>query len=166
MSVPVWAVTAKANQIEAKVHRVTTDGIGEPIGTIQIRSNEHGVLFEPDLSGLEPGRHGFHLHENGSCELAEKKGEKIPAGAAGGHYNPGSGEHRGPFEEGHKGDLPALYVNDDGKATVPVLAPALKFADLLDRSLVIHSGGDNYDNSPDPLGGGGDRVACVVVTGE
>jgi Cu-Zn family superoxide dismutase len=30
---------------------------------------------------------------------------------------------------------------------------------------VIHGGGDNYSDSPQPLGGGGARVACGVVAG-
>jgi Cu-Zn family superoxide dismutase len=54
-------------------------------------------------------------------------------------------------------------VASDGKATLPVLAPRLKVADIRGRSLMIHAGGDNYSDSPAPLGGGGDRVACGVV---
>ncbi len=29
--------------------------------------------------------------------------------------------------------------------------------------LVIHEGGDNYSDTPKPLGGGGGRIACGVV---
>jgi len=39
----------------------------------------------------------------------------------------------------------------------------LKIADLADRSIVIHAKGDNYSDTPSPLGGGGARVACGVV---
>ena len=35
--------------------------------------------------------------------------------------------------------------------------------DLYGRALVIHAGGDNYSDSPEPLGGGGARLACGVV---
>jgi Cu-Zn family superoxide dismutase len=28
---------------------------------------------------------------------------------------------------------------------------------------MVHAGGDNYADQPEPLGGGGPRVACGVV---
>jgi Cu-Zn family superoxide dismutase len=42
-------------------------------------------------------------------------------------------------------------------------APRLSTDDLKGRAIVIHSGGDNYSDTPRPLGGGGARVACGVV---
>jgi Cu-Zn family superoxide dismutase len=39
----------------------------------------------------------------------------------------------------------------------------LKLEDIAGRSIVIHEGGDNYSDSPQPLGGGGARVACGVI---
>jgi Cu-Zn family superoxide dismutase len=46
---------------------------------------------------------------------------------------------------------------------MPLLAPRLKLADIKGRSLMIHAGGDNYSDTPAPLGGGGARAACGVV---
>jgi len=48
-------------------------------------------------------------------------------------------------------------------ATLPVLASHLKAKDLKGRALMIHAGGDNYSDQPQPLGGGGARIACGVV---
>jgi superoxide dismutase, Cu-Zn family len=31
------------------------------------------------------------------------------------------------------------------------------------RSIMIHAGGDNYSDTPAPLGGGGARTACGVI---
>jgi Cu-Zn family superoxide dismutase len=88
----------------------------------------------------------------------------VPGLAAGGHYDPaGAGRHAGPYENGHLGDLPALYVDANGKANNPVLAPRLKLSDLKGRSLMIHAGGDNYSDNPKKLGGGGARMACGVL---
>ena len=88
----------------------------------------------------------------------------VPGLAAGGHYDPaGTGRHEGPYGDGHLGDLPPLYVDGDGRATLPVLAPRLEAGDLKGRSLMIHAGGDNYADHPEKLGGGGARVACGVV---
>ncbi|HDI6039899.1 TPA: superoxide dismutase family protein, partial [Escherichia coli] len=31
------------------------------------------------------------------------------------------------------------------------------------RSLMIHIGGDNHHDHPEPLGGGGARIACGII---
>ena len=55
-------------------------------------------------------------------------------------------------------------VNNDGKATQPVVAPRLKTLDeVKGKALMIHVGGDNMSDSPQPLGGGGERFACGVI---
>lgn len=136
---------------------------GQSAGSVEIRDHDDGVLFIPDLQGLTPGVHGFHVHENPSCDSAEKDGKMVPGGAAGGHFNPGDGDHNGPYEKGHDGDLPVLYVDQSGNASTPVLATNLDYDDLNGRSLMIHEGGDNYSDQPEPLGGGGARVACGVI---
>ena len=70
----------------------------------------------------------------------------------------------GPYNTGgHKGDLPVLVVGADGDASLPVLAPQLRVKDVRGRSLMIHEGGDNYSDQPEPLGGGGTRIACGVI---
>lgn len=153
----------EAESMDIEMHRVSTDGIGESIGTITVKDHEDGVLFEPELEGLETGLHGFHLHKKASCDPAEKDGKMTAAASAGGHLNPEGGDHNGPYKKGHLGDLPALYVDDSGQATVPVLAPRLQYKQLEGRSLMIHAGGDNYSEEPKPLGGGGARVACGVI---
>ncbi|BES72877.1 superoxide dismutase family protein [Marinobacter nanhaiticus D15-8W] len=160
---PAQALNLEAQSMDIEMHKVSADGVGESIGTITVRDHEEGVLFEPDLEGLDTGLHGFHLHQNPDCKPAEKDGEMTAAASAGGHLNPSNGEHHGPFEEGHLGDLPTLYFDDSGKATLPVLAPRLEYSDLDGRALVIHAGGDNYASEPEPLGGGGARVACGVI---
>ncbi len=82
---------------------------------------------------------------------------------AGAHFDPTNNKsHQGPYAKGHLGDLPLLYVTEDGKATTPILAPRLKTTDLNGLAVMIHIGGDNYSDNP-PLGGGGDRLACGTV---
>jgi Cu-Zn family superoxide dismutase len=121
-------------------------------------------LLVPQLTGLTPGLHGFHVHQNPDCAAGMKDNKPMAGLAAGGHYDPaGTGKHEGPSGKGHLGDLPALSVAADGKATQSVLAPRLKTADLKGRSLMIHAGGDNYADVPAALGGGGARAACGVV---
>ena len=150
--------------LKIEIHEALENGIGSNIGTISVTQTPYGVLMTPDLTGLSPGIHGFHVHQNPDCGVKEQDGKKVPALAAGGHYDPANtGRHEGPYGNGHLGDLPAIYVDAAGKATYPVLAPRLKIADLKGRSLMIHAGGDNHADHPQKLGGGGARIACGVI---
>ena len=156
---------AQAASEEVKMNLVTPQGIGQSIGTVQITETDKGLEFSPDLNALPPGEHGYHVHAKGSCEPAMKEGKPSAAEAAGGHLDPqNTGKHEGPEGMGHLGDLPALVVNNDGKATDPVVAPRLKKLDeVKGKALMIHVGGDNMSDHPKPLGGGGARYACGVI---
>jgi Cu-Zn family superoxide dismutase len=146
------------------MHVLTETGVGAPAGTVTITETSHGVVFTPALTGLPPGLHGFHVHEVGNCEAAKKDGKLVAGLAAGGHYDPAGSKHHGlPWGDGHLGDLPALYVDNAGAATNPVLAPRLKLAELKGRALMVHAGGDNHSDHPAALGGGGARLACGVI---
>jgi Cu-Zn family superoxide dismutase len=143
---------------------VDAQGVATPAGTVKVSESPYGLVFSPALNGLPPGLHGFHVHENPSCAPKDKDGKPVAALSAGGHYDPSGSKHHGmPWGDGHLGDLPALYVDPAGRADNPVLAPRLKMADLLGRSLMIHAGGDNHADHPAPLGGGGPRLACGVI---
>lgn len=157
--------TAAQADIKVQMFQVSQKGVLDEIGQVAIAESEHGLVFTPELKGLNPGVHGFHVHQNPSCEPQEKDGKVTAAGAAGGHLDPdNSKKHGSPWGEGHLGDLPALYVGSDGKASVPVLAPRFtKLDQIKDRALMVHEGGDNYSDQPMPLGGGGGRMACGVV---
>ena len=50
-----------------------------------------------------------------------------------------------------------------GTSTQPLVASRLTMEEFYGRALVIHAGGDNYSDFPDPLGGGGARIACGVI---
>lgn len=138
---------------------------GESVGTVTITSHPYGTVFTPNLKNIPAGIHGFHVHEIASCGAKKKDGELVLGGAAGGHYDPSNtGKHAEPWSfEGHKGDLPVLYADENGDATLPVLSPKLKMKELRNRSLMIHVNGDNYSDHPKPLGGGGPRLACGVI---
>jgi Cu-Zn family superoxide dismutase len=160
----VAGVSAQAAELVAPMHLTDSAGIGRAIGTVKASSSPYGTVLTPDLKDLTPGLHGFHVHQNPDCGPGEKGGKTVPGLAAGGHYDPaGAGRHAGPYGNGHLGDLPSLYVDTNGKAGHPVLAPRLKLSDLKGRSLMIHAGGDNYSDNPKKLGGGGARMACGVV---
>ncbi|NQZ54758.1 MAG: superoxide dismutase family protein [Piscirickettsiaceae bacterium] len=143
---------------------VDTNGVGASAGEVTISETAYGLVFTPSLQGLTPGIHGFHLHQNASCEPKEVNGKVIAGKAAGGHYDPANtNNHDTPWGEGHRGDLPPLYVALDGSASRAVLAPRVSLSDLSGRALMIHAGGDNHSDMPAKLGGGGARVSCGVI---
>ncbi len=157
------AASAQQHRTTVQLNLINEKGMAAAIGAVVFEDTPKGLAIEPNLSGLPPGKHGFHVHEKPNCAAAEKDGKMVPGLAAGDHYDPtDSKAHRGPEHDGHRGDLPVLVVEKDGVSTGKLLAPHLKVADLRGRSLVIHAGGDNYADTPKPLGGGGDRIACGV----
>jgi cyclomaltodextrin glucanotransferase len=154
----------QANALPIEMLAVSADKAPTPIGYVFAHDSPYGLVLRPSLKGLSPGLHGFHVHQNASCEAAEKDGQRLAALAAGPHFDPhNSGLHGEPWGDGHLGDLPALFVDAQGNARQPVLAPRLKRADLSGRSLMLHAGGDNHADHPEPLGGGGARIACGVI---
>jgi Cu-Zn family superoxide dismutase len=162
---PVPAAAGASNQLQAPMTLVTPAGTGKMIGVVSITESPNGLVFTPKLTDLPAGPHGYHVHENGSCGVNEKDGKKVAAGAAGGHFDPnGTKQHLGPTGQGHLGDLPPLVVGGDGRAVVPVTVPHLKsLAEVKGKALMIHAGGDNFADKPQPLGGGGERIACGVI---
>jgi len=159
-----------AESVEIEMHLISASGVGKAIGKITAEDTKNGFLalrfnLGPDLP---PGGHGLHIHENASCEAQERDGTMVAGLAAGGHYDPaGTGKHMGPSGEGHLGDLPILFVPVAEMGTERVqhtlVAPRLKLADIRGRSIMIHAGSDNFRDAPNPLGGGGARVACGVI---
>ncbi|MDL0088363.1 superoxide dismutase family protein [Campylobacter gastrosuis] len=132
------------------------------VGEVTAINTAYGVAFLPNLKGLTAGAHGFHVHMNADCGATEKGlGMK-----AGGHWDPtNAGKHSFAWDDnGHKGDLPALFVDSEGNAVYPVLAPKIKdVSELKGHALMIHVGGDNHSDHPKPLGGGGARMVCGVI---
>lgn len=165
MALCVGGAAADSHEsVSVTVNAVDATGVGASLGTIEFKAVPHGIEVKPNLHGLTPGEHGFHIHENPSCEPKEKDGKMTAAQAAGAHFDPQvTGKHAGPSGGGHKGDLPKLEVAADGTATKAAHVHGLTLKDIRNRSVMIHAGGDNYSDSPAPLGGGGPRVGCGVI---
>ncbi len=157
-------VPALAADISVTMQAAGPTGAGATLGVVRIQQSPHGLVLRPALTGLTSGMHGFHVHEHPSCAPGMRDGAPVAALGAGGHLDPaGTGRHGEPWGDGHLGDLPPLYVAGDGSASMPVLAPRLTLVDIRGRSLMVHAGGDNHADHPQPLGGGGARVACGVI---
>lgn len=158
------AAMANSEGLTVEMRALSESGAGASVGKVVLRETQYGLELTPTLSGLTQGVHGFHVHENPSCDAKEQNGKIVAGLAAGGHYDPaGTKKHGLPWGNGHLGDLPPLYVDMTGNASNPVLSPRLKLADVRGRSLMVHAGGDNHSDHPATLGGGGARVVCGVI---
>jgi superoxide dismutase, Cu-Zn family len=157
----------KAADLTVTMHKIDMSGTGEAIGTVTISGGSDGAVFTTDLKGLPAGQHGFHIHANADCGPGPNdQGQVVAGGAAGDHWDPeGTKQHRGPQGGGHLGDLPALTVAADGTAKERLTAPRITDLERLKgHALMIHAGGDTYADQPQPLGGGGGRVACGIIS--
>lgn len=155
---------AHAANIQTPVNKINENGVGEQIGVITFSDGPQGLIMEVDVMGLTPGGHGMHIHEVGDCGPGMADGKPVAGLAAKGHFDPDkTAAHKGPEADGHKGDLPLLTADDKGVAKTQLTAPNLKLSDVQGRAVIIHAGGDNYADTPSPLGGGGARFACGVI---
>lgn len=158
----LFTSTVLAESKEMKALADILDPAGKTIGTATLTEQKDGVKIVLRVSGLTPGKHGFHVHENGVCTSPDFK-------SAGGHFNPFHKHHGIDNPQGkHAGDLPNLEVNNDGTAETTIVATGTTLGkdpgSLLKEggtSIVIHAGPD--DNMSDPAGNAGPRVACGVV---
>jgi len=163
IALSTWSIAAP-KPVKVTINFIDSQGVGKEAGTIVLKETADGLEAETRLKGLPPGEHGFHLHENPSCAPGEDKGKPGAGMAAGGHYDPHATKaHKGPGGGGHVGDLPKLMVGSTGTANLKLKLPGLKLNDVMGKAIVIHEGGDNYSDSPKPLGGGGTRIACGVI---
>jgi superoxide dismutase, Cu-Zn family len=134
---------------------------GTQVGTVDIAESPNGVLLRAVLTGLPEGEHGFHIHQIGKCTP--------DFGAAGGHLAGAATKHGFDVEGGpHAGDMPDLIVPSSGELTVEVFVPGVSFhggkAPLFDddgSAIVIHA--DPDDNTSQPSGNAGQRIACGVI---
>ena len=152
--------------IRVAMHNLYEDRVGEKIGYIRMYDSPHGLAIESEgLPIPRDGFHGMHIHEFGDLEPSMKpSGEPVRGGMAGQHYDPAkTGEHLGPYQQGHAGDLPKIRVKA-GVWSGTVVAPRLKLKEVEDRALIIHSGGDNYSDKPMENGGGKSRIIGGVIT--
>lgn len=141
---------------------ILRDAQGTTIGVATLTAAKGGVRVIVTVSGATPGSHGMHVHAVGRCDGPDFK-------SAGEHFNPRAKEHGMHNPKGmHLGDLPNLTVDDSGLGRGDFLVRGVTLkagtASLFSRAgtaLVLHAAAD--DQTSDPAGNSGPRVACGVV---
>ena len=127
-------------------------------GTITFSKSADGMHIEGEVTGLTPGKHGFHIHQFGDITSADGM-------SAGGHFNPGGHQHGGPDSENrHAGDLGNIEADASGSAKVSIVDEHLTFdgpTSITGHSVVVHAKADDLKSQP--AGEAGPRVAVGVI---
>ena len=127
-------------------------------GVVHFKATTDGVQISGQLSGLKPGKHGFHIHEFGDVSSADPK-------CHGGHFNPDKKKHGGPNSPNrHVGDLGNIKANGRGVAEIHMVDKQIALSgrhNIIGRAVILHAKAD--DLKTDPAGNAGDRIAGGVV---
>ena len=154
----------KVTEAEETVTAVCVLEHGDSVeGTILLKQQANGpTLIVGKITGLQPGEHGFHIHEFGDLS----KGCE----SAGGHYNPDGVDH-GDIDNGHVGDLGNIVADKSGTANISIVAKRVTLLgekSVVGRAIVVHSDVDDLGKGGDEeslkTGNAGDRLACGVIT--
>jgi superoxide dismutase, Cu-Zn family len=167
-----WGDEARATGQAGGAVAELRNAAGVRVGDARFRDDGNNVRVQVDVSGMPPGFHGFHVHAIALCE-----GEGGFASAGGHLTQPAGHPHAGAEHANHAGDMPSLYVANDGTGSASFIVDRFTIAELFDAdgsALIIHAGPDNFANiptryapAPDAMtlatGDAGGRIACAVI---
>ena len=127
-------------------------------GVVHFMVSDDGVEVRGEITGLTPGKHGFHIHEFGDASSPDGK-------AAGSHFNPKGMVHGDPSKTGprHLGDLGNIQADSSGKATYDMVDPDLPLSgpmSIIGNGVVIHEKADDFGQ---PTGNAGGRLAVAAI---
>jgi superoxide dismutase, Cu-Zn family len=154
-----FASSASAQTAQAELK--PTQG-NQTKGTVSFWTTEENgkkaIKVDVDISGLTPGKHGFHIHEFGDCSAPDGT-------SAGGHFNPTTKDHGAPTNEHrHSGDLGNILADESGNAKLSVTDQTIALTgenSIIGKSVIVHAGEDDFKTQP--TGNAGARVACGII---
>jgi Cu-Zn family superoxide dismutase len=127
-------------------------------GTVTFTQEDDGLHIVGDITGLTPGKHGFHVHENGDCSADD-------GSSAGGHFNPEDMQHGAEdATQRHAGDFGNITADASGKAHIDKTDKVAKLSgtdSIIGHAIIIHAKADDLKSQPS--GDAGAREACGVV---
>ncbi len=148
---------------ESAIANIKSTSGGALKGMVRIEDTDTGVKISAKVSGATPGKHGFHIHEFGSCADGGK--------AAGSHFNPDGAQHgdvliQGVFEV-HPGDLGNITIDADGTGSKEIEVEDLSIIEGIynigGRAIIMHAAEDDLGQ---PTGNAGGRIGCgtIIIT--
>ena len=128
-------------------------------GSVEVVTMGRGVHFTGSVTGLTPGKHGFHVHAVGDCSAPD-------AASAGAHFNPDNKNHGAPTAaEHHAGDLGNIEADASGAAKIDMHVNGVTLGSeansIMGKAIIVHGGAD--DLTGQPAGNAGARLACGVI---
>ena len=155
LTVSVAALAQEPTKAIAVLHPTKGNNV-EGVVTFTNSGGETKVVA--DITGLAPGKHGFHIHEFGDCSSPDGT-------AAGSHFNPTKAPHAGhDATSRHVGDLGNIEADNSGKAHLEVTDKMMTMSganSIIGRGLIVHEKAD--DLKTQPTGDAGGRLACGVI---
>jgi Cu-Zn family superoxide dismutase len=127
-------------------------------GVITFTQTDNGVEISGEVTGLKPGKHGFHVHEFGDLNSPDGM-------ATGGHFD--SAKHMHGAEDAadrHTGDLGNIEADGGGKAAIKRTDKVIALSgpnSIIGRGLIVHEKED--DLKTQPTGNAGGRIAQGVI---
>lgn len=158
--------TSKADSTTAKVDHAVADLSGTKSDTTvsgTVKFDQDGSKVKMTLNIEVPKKANqsvaVHIHDHGDCGDMGK--------GAMGHWNPTS-ENHGKWGSGafHSGDIGNINLDANGKGTMELTSDRWSLGgdaktNILDRSIIVHSGVDDYTSQPS--GNSGERIGCGVI---
>lgn len=128
-------------------------------GTLSVVTMGRGIHFRGNITGLAPGKHGFHIHEKGDCSAPD-------ATSAGAHFNPDNKPHgASDAAEHHAGDLGNIEADASGAAKIDMHVNGLTLGTEANsakgKAVIVHAAADDFTTQP--TGNAGARQACGVI---
>jgi len=159
------AALAAPPAITAAIAVISPTADNKTAGWVKFTAVETGVIVVADVTGLTPGKHGFHIHQWGDISDAAK------GMATGGHYDPAGTHHHELVDAAHPdgtphhaGDMGNLDADADGHAHleetilgVSIMGP---LNPIVGRAVIVHAGADDGGQ---PTGNAGGRVGQGVI---
>jgi superoxide dismutase, Cu-Zn family len=161
---------------------------GSRLGSVSFTGDRHSghteVTVQLRNAGAAEAFHGLHIHANDTsangdgCIADPAQPSATWFVSADGHWKHVATEVHG----GHAGDLPSVFVNGNGTASIRFNVDKLTPAEVVGRAVVLHAGADNFGNVPvgaatdqytagatavaktQATGNAGDRYGCGVIT--
>ena len=160
--------TAEPDPVAVAQARLDPLGESSATGMVTFTETPDGLRVEYDLTGIELGEHGLHVHEGEGCGRGD---DGTLGGAAGGHFNPMDAPHgsrESDRQSRHVGDLGNVTSVaggvTGGVAQGEFVDPLIALSgptSIVGRTMVLHMGED--DLTSQPSGDAGDRIACGPI---
>ncbi|KAM0856233.1 hypothetical protein ACQ4PT_049261 [Festuca glaucescens] len=140
-------------------------GTSEVEGVVTLTQEDDGpTSVSVRITGLTPGKHGFHLHQFGDTTNG--------CISTGPHFNPDGLTHGAPEDEvRHAGDLGNIVANAEGVVETTIVDSQIPLSGpnaVVGRAFVVHELEDDLGKGGHELslstGNAGGRLACGMLS--